>query len=163
MLELDDYPEGTEQLLEAYLDKVPSLTGEEFETAEDYRSACPSKLNLELATELDYEQVSYRMGELASDGIFGVHYEEIGRGSPRIHYYPKEPLRVYVKTQTLMKDLFGEIPTEVRTHHLETVTTELGRLRRDVRTLTIKAGFPPESTGHGFTDEDRDEVELRWE
>ncbi|MFC7137978.1 hypothetical protein ACFQRB_19050 [Halobaculum litoreum] len=90
MIDVEDPPGGMQTFLEAYLEEVPNLTGEGFDTPEEYRSKCPTRTDLEMVTDFNYSQVSYRFKVFYDQEFFDLHYEFVGRGTPRKHYYPKE-------------------------------------------------------------------------
>jgi DNA-binding MarR family transcriptional regulator len=131
VVNLDQYPEKTEQILVALLEY-------EEREREDEDSMMKRRL-LASQTELNKQQVRYRLGKLVDDGL--VARDEFTEGNQRITYYGLRPQgRVNAKGAREIKDVLGEVPDPVDREDVWNLSIELAAIRAELEAERMDVG-----------------------
>ena len=124
MVELEDYPDKTEQILVALLEY------EERDRKEE--GAMMKRRLLASDTELDKEKVRYRLDNyLVEDDL--VAKDKITEHNQPITYYGLRPNgRIKAKGVRELKDVLGEVPDPVEQKHVVNLGIELAAIRAEL-------------------------------
>lgn len=119
MLDLDDYPDGTKEIL---------LVLYEYEQREDNHGDMMKRRMLASSTSLNKEQVRYRLSKLIDD--HHVIADERNQHNQRVMFYGllrsgKEAAEAIAETESIL----GEIPEEVSKEDLLELSSEVRQLR----------------------------------
>jgi DNA-binding HxlR family transcriptional regulator len=120
---LDKYPDKTEQILVALL---------EYEERDNKKeSAMMKRRLLAVQTELNKQQVRYRLKKLVEDDL--VARDEFTEGNQRITYYGLCPQgRLSAKGVRELKNVLGEVPDPVERDHVWYLAVELAAIRAEL-------------------------------
>lgn len=134
MLDIDDYPDGTDRVLVGLSELAERFERGENSEFEDH--ATRSELADHLGEEKEW--VRYRLDRL-SEGrqILSVAYDEDDKpgAAPTKLYQLGAGGEKWMNAQTELENIFEEIPGSVRTHHLRVVSGEINTMRLEIRRL----------------------------
>lgn len=125
MLDLDEYPDGTEEILVALLERK--------QAHDEYHKTMMKRLLLaSQCPSLNKEQVRYRAELLAKDNHVSINKET--EHNQQVTYYGlhrsgEEAAKAIAET----KDILGDIPEQVEKDDLLELVSEIKQLRSDVR------------------------------
>jgi len=136
VLDLDDYPEGSDDVLVAMKDIIEPRRKQE-NVPGRRRAQYVSRRQVADWLEKDKEWVRYRLDELVDGGALEKRAwdAENARGPPIKVYQPNWEAWKWMDAEVEIDRILGERPTKVREYHVRKILSEVGQLREEVEEL----------------------------
>ncbi|QZP39390.1 hypothetical protein [Halobaculum magnesiiphilum] len=131
MIDLDDYPDGTDKVIMAIKELTPDSEEGVYLQTEDRVSR--REIAEFVGEKKDWAR--YRLEELVEGHVVDVTWYESNARLPERLYCLTQRGEEFARAEEELEKALGEVPGNVRVHHLREFAGEVSDLRRDVHKL----------------------------